>query len=342
MEKNSRPFLLILFLLTVFSAFLSVNYKISKVEKYSESIDSGLADLQSQHNTLWGDVVSESELRVAQIGQLQRENENLKKLLGIDGRYDTNNVLVKPEDLEKFLSYKVYAVYLIAFKIKSRDRNEVEIVIPPVEAPAIVIGRYVLMASHTNDPDVIKWKYFSRQLPSGETETLDAKLFRQTIILPVDDKTFELTEIYRNKEKDFSLFELPIENAVPNFPIVFGKSDELKVGNFIYINGKPRNTYEVARPGYVSSLYIVYDGDSDKKETHNFNVSQTVLPGDSGSPVIAFRDGKPELVGMVEGYIDGDGNTIRAYAFKINVAINEIREKLGIDLRGLQHQILSK
>jgi hypothetical protein len=46
-----------------------------------------------------------------------------------------------------------------------------------------------------------------------------------------------------------------------------------------------------------------------------FTISNGVLPGDSGAPVLALRNGVPELVGIVQGTI---GTTRVGWAIKIN------------------------
>ncbi len=163
-----------------------------------------------------------------------------------------------------------------------------------------------------------------------------------------------MKELYRNREKDFSLFEMPPADGPEyiktlNFPFKIGKSDKLRIGNFIYLNGHPGINSEVARPGIVTSLVSATSDEAFvvKKNDNEFGLSQSTDHGDSGSPIMAFRDGRPELVGIYLGWNykinNGDnGPNIRSRALKINVAVDEIKEKLGIDLREIQRKILYK
>ena len=57
--------------------------------------------------------------------------------------------------------------------------------------------------------------------------------------------------------------------------------------------------------------------------------SQSFLPGDSGSPVIALRDGKPELVGLVNAQVAEIFTTM----IPVDVVVNRIKELTGINIR---------
>ncbi|NIN01356.1 MAG: hypothetical protein GTO24_25670, partial [candidate division Zixibacteria bacterium] len=46
-----------------------------------------------------------------------------------------------------------------------------------------------------------------------------------------------------------------------------------------------------------------------------FMISNGVVPGDSGAPALALRDGVPELVGIVQGTL---GSSRIGWAVKIN------------------------
>lgn len=326
--------------------YQSLEARITGVESYNRSLDA------KQY-------MSYQDLRQLQSAH-QKTTAELLRILGIDGKYDFNNNLTKVRDLKKFLDYKVYVKASATLEspeaLKELSSDLAKIVIVVEEAPAVVIGRYVLMDSHTNDVDFLSRKTLKVATPGGIIAiNVNLKVLEYSATLyTADGSERSLKELYRNREKDFSLFEIPASLAggpkdvkALNFPFEIGKSDELRIGHFIYMNGRPGIHSEVARPGAVTSLVRATEEDElgVKKNKDEFGLSQSTDLGDSGSPVMAFRDGRPELVGIYLGWVgfSGDnGKNTRSRALKINVAVDEIKVKLGIDLRELQRRILNK
>ncbi|KKT16167.1 MAG: hypothetical protein UV98_C0037G0008 [Parcubacteria group bacterium GW2011_GWB1_43_6] len=269
-------------------------------------------------------------------------------------------MIMRVWDLNEFLNYKVYVrttvVLEVPDKLRELSSESAQSITKVSEAPAMIIGRYVLMASHVSDAEIFSRQTIGIMTPEGALGiTLSLKVLKYNIVLLAPDGSkHSLTELYRNKEKDFSLFEIK-ENVNPdgtvragilNFPFEIGESDELKIGHFIYLNGKPKINSEVARPGFVTSLVTAVQVSAleVKKDDNEFGISQSTDQGDSGSSIVVFRDGRPELVGIYLGWIgktEDNGKNTRSRALKINVAVNEIKAKLDIDLRELQHQILA-
>ncbi len=284
----------------------------------------------------------------------KKTSTELLRILGVDGRYDFNNNLVRDRDLDKIFDYKVYVRTSVTLEVPEKliklDPDSVKSVVRVSEAPAVVIGRYVLMASHVVDAAILSRQKVMINAPFGVLEQIfEFKVMKySTKILLADGSEHSLKELYRNIEKDFSLFEMQESISAPNFPFEIGKSGELQIGHFIYMNGRPKIHSEVARPGYVTSLVsAVFDGVAGTEKNNNeFGLSQSTDSGDSGFPVMAFRDGRPELIGIYLGWtyktVDDNSPNTRSRALKINVAIEEIKEKLKLDLRELQHQILSR
>lgn len=279
---------------------------------------------------------------------------------GVDGKYDFNNNLIKIQDLNKFFDYKAYVRTEVSLEapeeLKQLSSGSEKSIVEISEAPAVIIGRYVLMASHVSDAEISSQQTVMIQTPFG----VFGKIFKFKVLenkmalLLADGSEYPLKELYRNKKEDFSLFEFSengnpdgiVGASAPNFPFKIGESGELKIGNFIYLNGRPKIRSEVARPGFVTSLTSAFLDEKFevKKNDNGFGLSQSTDKGDSGSPIVAFRDGQPELVGIYLGWfgLDGDnGLNTRSRALKINLAVDEIKEKLGIDLRELQRQTLS-
>ena len=274
----------------------------------------------------------------------------LQKALGVDGKYDFNNNLAREWDLNKFFNYKTYVRTVVTLEVPEELRalnpDSVKITTKVSEAPAMVIGRYVLTVSHVSDAEILSRQTIRINTPMGALELIhEFKVLEYgAALLMADGSKYSLKELYRNKEKDFALFRMPENAKAPNFPFEVGKSDELKVGHYLYMNGRPSIPFEVARPGYVTALAdMLPNVKGDKK--HEIEISQPSDSGDSGSPVIAFRDGKPEMVGIYLGWFgqgDDNGKNTRSRALKINTAVDEIKEKLGLDLRELQRKILNK
>lgn len=362
MNGNGRLFFLILLLLVTLT-MLTTDRQIIKVSNYSESVEEAVDIVGSQAGKLHKDIVSASQVWSGQINELdkkywhamteigalkaklRRERSEMNALLGIDGKYDKNNILVSEKHLGNFIDHKVYA--RVAFQmVPPEGMPDTELDDAVVAPPAIIIGKYVLMASHVSSiKEVEKRAQLTLQImtPNGPmTATFQYRVLGFKAVISLNGREYALEEKYRNEKKDFALFEIT-ENPGINFPFGIGRSSELKIGDFVYINGRPSAIpLEVARPGHVTALTSLdYNGEGPRADDSEFGVSMVATSGDSGSPIIAFRDGKPELVGIYLGWI-GERDDIRSRALRIDSAIDEIKEKLGIDLREIQKQTLSK
>lgn len=330
-------------------AYRDMNNRIFSLESYINNWDKYQASYP----------LSSFNERIALLESARKETiDKLLRALGVDSKYDFNNNLTRIWDLNKFFEHKAYAktsvVLGVPGEVKESIPDSPEKLSKVGMTPAVVVGRYVLMASHTNDTEFFSQQVVRMRTPFGIVEQpFEFKVleYKVTLLMP-DGSEIALRELYRNKGKDFSLFEVYVSRAgsqenfeVLNFPFEIGKSNELKIGNFIYMNGWPRINSEVARPGFVTSLVSAIPDEAlgVKKNNNEFSISQSTDQGDSGSPIMAFRDGRPELVGIYLGWIGvtgSNGINTRSRALKINVAVDEIKAKLGIDLRELQFQIL--
>ena len=82
------------------------------------------------------------------------------------------------------------------------------------------------------------------------------------------------------------------------------------------------------REGIVSSLFGLEGVEElSAHRTDLFVISNGVLPGDSGGPVLVLRDGVPELVGLVQGAL---GITRIGWAIKINPILETISKHVDI------------
>ncbi|MBW3003145.1 serine protease [Candidatus Woesearchaeota archaeon] len=111
----------------------------------------------------------------------------------------------------------------------------------------------------------------------------------------------------------------------------WGNSSELEPGDFVYVLGYSNDRGKHLFHGYMSS-----DGvEASKNDDYYFYIDGSVNKGNSGGPVFALRDGKPELVGITRSKIpDGMAGVVRIdYAKKL---LRRVR--LGRILRGREYE----
>lgn len=110
----------------------------------------------------------------------------------------------------------------------------------------------------------------------------------------VGDDKLELVGRY----EDISLFK----SDITRHSIPFGDSDQLKYGTYIVIIGYSRTLMINIKDGIVSIPVIKNEFDkfsqTENVMKNTIMVTAPMNPGDSGSPVIAFREGRPEIVGI--------------------------------------------
>ncbi len=226
-----------------------------------------------------------------------------------DGQYDNHSYLVDSSKmkLSRIASSIVKLITRTTFESPdgTRMQNELE------GSGVVVAGRYVLTVEH-----VVTLHGLKIQTPVGILEPPVKKVDEETYIR-WEGEDHLLRNMYRNKDDDIALFELPADVTPPSYPYTVGNSDDLKVGNYVYVVGNPMNLGVNVREGIVSAL-VAPDQISfiDAKGENAFMVSNGLVPGDSGTPVIAIRDGKFELVGLSQGTFVG--NTRLGWVIRIN------------------------
>jgi len=132
----------------------------------------------------------------------------------------------------------------------------------------------------------------------------------------IEDEQMEIVK--KDKENDLAVFKLPTGYEGKEFPL--GDSDELKEGNLVVVGGKG-NSVKANKHTKIASATGVDWGILSKEvgKENAFMLWASIVPGDSGGPVYAFRDGEPEIVGMNKSYIYGFGEAHK---------INHIKEAL--------------
>lgn len=212
-----------------------------------------------------------------------------------DGKYDNNNYFVSPK--ADFTRVKEATVQIIAqteyeYGAGKKHKRVASLV------GTVFLGAYVFSAGHAVAGD----GYITVTTPKGDvsypmrvvSRNFTAKSYR-------GDRFSSLKLLYVSHEKDIALYELLVDVPWKSFPDDIGNSDELKEGNFMYVIGNPLGDGINIRDGTVNATR--WQGGKplhpDAKEEYFFVVNAGVMSGDSGAPVLAVRDGKYELVGIV-------------------------------------------
>lgn len=265
-----------------------------------------------------------------------------------DGKYDYSTVHLSV-DLEKYSnSFPVIEASGIPFYIKE-DGEKNLLDKKETAGHAVIIPPYVLTMAHIVDLRRVSVAGFT---PYGPTEI-------QAYAEGVQDEVYflknsgssekiPLEKIRIYPEGDWALFKMP-EGSVFDYPALpLGRSGELKPGHAVYVFGTPRMVAPALRSGIVSSTAIVIP-EKVKKDTvelygHlygadlSFLISTALIGGDSGSRVIALRDGQPEIVGLVHASYLG----VMGMVSRIDKVLSQILEETGIDLRKQNEENMKK
>ncbi|MCZ6777433.1 MAG: serine protease [Acidobacteria bacterium] len=111
----------------------------------------------------------------------------------------------------------------------------------------------------------------------------------------------EIDLVHRDPRSDLAFFSLPEEITAPALPFPVGESDRLRIGDFVYLLGRLEGTDLHVRSGIVSALSPTARIAELPFAQHVFMISAPLSAGDSGSPVLAVRGGRYELVGIAQG-----------------------------------------
>lgn len=153
-----------------------------------------------------------------------------------------------------------------------------------------------------------------------------------------------LKKINAFEDIDTAFFEIQNESTVFSFPLPLGKSGELCLGHALFILGSPALFGTHIRDGIVSAFHLIPPDLAEQKQLAplKFNlfltISLSIDVGDSGSPVVALRDGAPEIIGFAS-------NVLRLgklmHGFSMVVPIDEIAKRIkeanNIDLHELSN-----
>ena len=239
-----------------------------------------------------------------------------------DGHYDNNTFLVNLGAMS--LSRIMESLHPVSTEVQFRSNEDGRVFKKSLKGTGVVLfGKYLLTVEH-----VVTLDRATVATPFGEVALPASKISERTF-LEHGGKRYPLERLVADGDLDVALFRLPKGLGMRSFPYRIGNSDDLQVGNFVYLIGNPMNFGINVREGIVSSLKapkVVTQVNSIAENA--FMVSNGLNPGDSGTPVIAIRDGRYELVGLSQG------SFIRSqrlgWVIRINTILRRIQALSGI------------
>lgn len=179
-------------------------------------------------------------------------------------------------------------------------------------------GKHLVVLKHTVDlPKQLVFPPFPFPIPVEEVEK---HVFLDDKELKVISNDSDIALVYDDEGREFNI--LPIE---------VGDSDELEMGMVLVSVRTPAMLGFGISRGVVSNLQgynLLKEDKSGEDPRHVFMLTSPTNPGDSGCPVFTLRDGKPELIGIVQGKINPLEEV--GWAIKINYVIEQIKDLLRL------------
>lgn len=183
----------------------------------------------------------------------------------------------------------------------------------------VVKDGYILTAAHVLIPDKVMTP--SSRYVTHQSEPI--KVINRMILIYNFSNTPMLAKIhYINEVLDTAILKYePIGVLEPlNYDIEYCQNEILK-GDVVFSYLHKRNkdgsmSYELEpRYGFVLSREptLPDNGSTAWFNPYDITLYMNIQPGDSGSPLFAFRDGKPVLIGIIRAMYD-NGDETRAYA----------------------------
>jgi S1-C subfamily serine protease len=239
-----------------------------------------------------------------------------------DGRYDNHPFLVDSARMDLARAMASFVTLYTHTKFEGPNGQVLES--KKVGSGLILDGRYILTVEH-----VIAQHEYSVPTPFGMMRVPVKRKISEETSFRWKGKTYPLRTVYKNRVEDVALMEIPPGISPPSFPYRIGNSDDLNVGNFVYVIGNPLSVGINVREGIVSAIQAPKEATAvGVNPKHAFMVSNGLMPGDSGSPIIAIRDGRFELVGISQGTVTA--NTRLSWGIRINVIRKLLRSARAV------------
>jgi S1-C subfamily serine protease len=241
----------------------------------------------------------------------------------LDGKYDNYPILVNQGlmQIQKIIESVYFLHTDTEFKLEDGEVITTEL----DSAGVLILDSFILTVNHAVSHDSLQVEMVT---PAGvQTIDVPAEKLSEHTYLNLNGSRIRLEELTKGKEDDIAIFKVPDGLKLASFPYKIGNSDDLRVGHFIYVIGNPMNYGINVREGIVSSMIAPEAISAVLPRFENaFMISNGVNPGDSGTPVIAIRDGQYELVGLSQGIFTNAQNL--SWAIKINPIIEKLKEEM--------------
>jgi hypothetical protein len=226
-----------------------------------------------------------------------------KEKAKFDNKYDFNNSLVdyNQQGLER-IAESLYTVKTeTVFEKKEGEKTITQKVNQKGGATAILNGQYLITCDH-----VVNREQLTRNLGFVQMKIPGYEKKSETTYLQLEETELELEAVLKDKENDIAIFKAPDGYQLNSLPCKLGNSDELEKGNFLYVIGVPGNSGINVREGIYSTKTVPEFLKQQGFKTENaFMASCGFNPGDSGTMIIAIRDGQYELAGLPQGTFFG-------------------------------------
>jgi len=265
-----------------------------------------------------------------QSGKLEQYAARLAQLPEPDGEYDYNATLIKdPSILNKafeatyqilfFLQYEKETPHSKSFNTPTKNETEEELL--SIGSCFVVGGKYVLTSAHGISLEE------AVRLNKQEIYVEGSKYKWKKDIIKIlnNDVTYNLNYIFHDvNNADFGLLSLPLglENEFNSAPFPLGNSTEIKAGHYVTMVGFDLGMEKNIRSGQVTS--VNYERDI-------LVIDSGANEGNSGGLLFSYRDGEPEIIGMINGKLINPRRFFGAPIEKVGFAygINSVRDAIN-------------
>lgn len=252
-----------------------------------------------------------------------------------DDLYDNNNTFVSESAIVKIAR----SIYLLKTSIRYADDGEE--MTKSIYGKAIALsnkkGYLLLTVNHVISINGIGYRDFFG------TYFKPVHVMEEKTSIFLNDRFIRVEKLMGDKRADLALFKAPQGVLLKGFPYAFGDSNDLQPGDHVTLFGNPflmgtspkhgsviqTSVNESILRGFYPDLLNPAQG--EKGDENYFLMDIALDKGDSGGPIIAYRDTCPELVGLVQRRIPRFSNI--GWCIKINYTIEILEKNVGLDLR---------
>jgi len=234
------------------------------------------------------DVIKEDRVHIRSLEAQLKDAHSLKK----DGRYDFSNDLFDPS--QNYMEQLLASIYQLkiesVFEVENEDGSKGTMTAGRYASGVFYPGNYLITAHHVVE--------FDEDYLLDHIQGVSKK--EEKVYVRVNKEWHELDPVMINPRYDMAVLQALDDVQMHTCNFTLGKSSELRMGNFLYILGHPAYDIPQLRSGEVSSVQGINLHRPGYIRKHIFMSSNGVNPGDSGHPLIALRDGVPEIVGITQ------------------------------------------